>query len=148
MLKEDVLLAGEEAGGIATKGHIPERDGLWNILLIMEMLHDTGKSIDEILKEISDAVGVFSYFRLDLHLNRAKIDAVTNQLSNNPPTHFGDKKVSLVETLDGNKFYFNDDEWLMFRASGTEPLLRIYAESSSKEKALELIEMGSHYFGV
>lgn len=148
MLDEDVLLAGEEAGGIATKGHIPERDGLWNILLIMEMLHDTGKSIDEILKEIEDEIGAFDYHRLDLAISRDKIDGITEQLKNNPPTKFGEKEVSLHENLDGNKFYFNDDEWLMFRASGTEPLLRIYAESTSKEKALELIELGRGIFGV
>lgn len=148
MLKEDILVAGEEAGGIATRGHIPERDGLWNILLIMEMLQETGKSIEEILQEIANEVGEFSYSRLDLHLNRQKIDDITAALKDNPPSQFGDKEVSLKETLDGNKFYFNDDEWLMFRASGTEPLLRIYAESSSKEKTLELIELGKKYFGV
>lgn len=148
MLQEDVLLAGEEAGGIATKGHIPERDGLWNILLIMEMIHDTGKSIDEILSEINDAIGEFAYQRADLTIARAKIDKVLNQLVNEPPTKFGEKDVLTVETLDGFKFYFNADEWLMFRASGTEPLLRVYAESKTNEKALELISLGRDYFDI
>jgi phosphomannomutase len=148
MLKEDVLLAGEEAGGIATKGHIPERDGLWNILLIMEMLHDTGKSIDQILEEIEKEIGAFDYHRLDLTLTREQIDAISWELSANPPSHFGSKEVILHENLDGNKFYFNENEWLMFRASGTEPLLRIYAESTDKEKALALIELGRTFFKV
>jgi len=148
MLREDILVAGEEAGGIATRGHIPERDGLWNILLIMEMLQETGKSIEEILQEIADEVGEFTYSRLDLHLNKEKIDEITSALKNDPPTLFGDKKVAFKETLDGNKFYFNDDEWLMFRASGTEPLLRIYAESKSKESTLNLLELGRRYFDV
>jgi phosphomannomutase len=148
MLKDDVLLAGEEAGGIATKGHIPERDGLWNILLIMEMLHSTGKTMAEIQLEIEEEVGAFDYSRLDLSISRDKIDSISQQLKKAPPASFASKKVAVHESLDGNKFYFNDDEWLMFRASGTEPLLRIYAESSNKENALALIELGRNYFKV
>jgi phosphomannomutase len=148
MLKEDILLAGEEAGGIATRGHIPERDGLWNILLIMEMLQETQKSMEEIRNEITDVVGRFSYQRLDLPLNRTKIDEITERLKESPPIIFGGKKVAYKETLDGMKFYFNEDEWLMFRASGTEPLLRIYAESETKEETFHLIELGRKYFEV
>jgi phosphomannomutase len=148
MLEEDVLLAGEEAGGIATKGHIPERDGLWNILLIMEMLHDTGKTMDQIQKEIENEIGAFDYHRLDLSISRDKIDAITAELNSNPPIRFGDKEVWAHETLDGNKFYFNEDEWLMFRASGTEPLLRIYAESTDIEKVNELLAIGRSTFSI
>jgi phosphomannomutase len=148
MLKEDVLLAGEEAGGIATKGHIPERDGLWNLLLIMEMLHVSRKSIEEIQKEISDLIGEFYYFRLDLPLSQNKMDLIVSQLKESTPSHFGDKKVQKTELLDGFKFYFNEDEWLMFRTSGTEPLLRIYAESETKEETKALIELGRRHFGI
>ncbi len=148
MLKEDVLLAGEEAGGIATKGHIPERDGLWNLLLIMEMLHVSRKSIEEIQKEISDLIGEFDYFRLDLPLSQNKMDLIIQQLNEATPSHFGDYKVRRSEMLDGFKFYFNDDEWLMFRTSGTEPLLRIYAESHTKEKTRNLIELGRKHFNI
>jgi len=148
MLDEDVLLAGEEAGGIATKGHIPERDGLWNILLIMEMLHETGKTIEEILQEIAFEVGTFDYARLDLNIPRNKIEEITAALKNNAPTKFGNKEVSTHETLDGNKFYFNENEWLMFRASGTEPLLRIYAESSDIDKVNKLLSFGRSTFSI
>jgi phosphomannomutase len=148
MLEEDVLLAGEEAGGIATKGHIPERDGLWNVLLIMEMLHETGKTIHEILKEIAAEVGVFDYARLDLNISRDKIEEITATLKNNAPSRFGDHEVLTHETLDGNKFYFNENEWLMFRASGTEPLLRIYAESSDIDNVNELLSIGRSTFSI
>lgn len=148
MLDEDVLLAGEEAGGIATKGHIPERDGLWNILLIMEMLHETGKTIEEIIKEIEAEIGIFDYARLDLSISRDKIEEITATLKNNAPNSFGDKEVLTHETLDGNKFYFNEDEWLMFRASGTEPLLRIYAESTDINKVNELLRIGRSTFSI
>lgn len=148
MLTDDVLLAGEEAGGIATKGHIPERDGLWNILLIMEMLHTTGKSMEDIQKEIADEIGEFDYQRLDMHLSQDKMDRILHQLKNETPSQFGDKKVSLTERLDGFKFYFNEDEWLMFRASGTEPLLRIYAESSDTSATQALLLSGKKYFGI
>jgi len=148
MLKEDVLVAGEEAGGIATKGHIPERDGLWNILLIMEMLIENNTTIETVLKEIANEVGEFGYQRADLHIERSKIDQVINGLKKELPTQIEDRKIAFTETLDGFKFYFNDDEWLMVRASGTEPLLRVYAESETRKKAEKLIELGKKHFGL
>lgn len=146
MLKEDVLVAGEEAGGIATKGYIPERDGLWNILIIMEMLIENNITIEEVLKDIEDEVGKFDYVRSDLHIERSKIDQVIEGLNNELPTEIGGRKIAYNETLDGFKFYFNDDEWLMIRASGTEPLLRVYAESTNKAKAGKLVELGIEHF--
>ena len=148
MLKEDVLVAGEEAGGIATKGHIPERDGLWNILLIMEMLIENNTTIETVLKEIADEVGEFGYQRADLHIERSKIDQVIDGLKKELPTAIGNRKIAFTETLDGFKFYFNDDEWLMVRASGTEPLLRVYAESETLAKAEKLIGLGKKHFGL
>jgi phosphomannomutase len=148
MLKEDVLVAGEEAGGIATKGHIPERDGLWNILLIMEMLIENNTTIETVLKEIADEVGEFGYQRADLHIERDKIDQVINGLKRKLPEEIGGRKIAYTETLDGFKFYFNDDEWLMIRASGTEPLLRVYAESQNRKKAEEIIKLGKKHFGL
>ena len=148
MLNEDVLVAGEEAGGIATKGHIPERDGLWNILLVMEFLLDYNKTIEEVLDEIDQEVGGFGYTRSDLHLDRAKIDAVLSSLKKGLPQEIGGKRIEYTETLDGFKFYFNDDEWLMIRASGTEPLLRVYAESHTIGKAKELVSLGITHFGL
>ena len=148
MLKEDVLVAGEEAGGIATKGYIPERDGLWNILIIMEMLIENNITIEEVLKEIEDEVGKFDYVRSDLHIERSKIDEVIEGLKNELPTEIGGRKIAYTETLDGFKFYFNDDEWLMIRASGTEPLLRVYAESTNKTKAGKLVELGIEHFNL
>lgn len=146
MVEEDVLLAGEEAGGIATRGHIPERDGLWNILLVLEMLMESGQTIEAILSEIEDAVGAFGYSRTDLHVDRKTIDHLVNELAHKLPSTIGHRKIQKTETLDGFKFYFNDDEWLMIRASGTEPLLRVYAESHTKEEAKKIIQAGLRHF--
>jgi len=148
MLKEDVLVAGEEAGGIATKGYIPERDGLWNILIILEMLIENNTSIEKVLKEIENEVGQFDYVRSDLHIDRSKIDQVIDGLKNELPTEISERKIAYTETLDGYKFYFNDDEWLMIRASGTEPLLRVYAESTTKTNAGKLVELGIDHFNL
>ncbi len=93
-------------------------------------------------------MGEFDYVRSDLHIQRSKIDQVIDGLKNEIPSEIGNRKIAHTETLDGFKFYFNDDEWLMIRASGTEPLLRVYAESTNKTKAGKLIELGIEYFNL
>jgi phosphomannomutase len=140
MVTENVLLAGEEAGGIATKSHIPERDGLWNILLILEFLIEYDTTIEAVLKEIESEVGSFGYQRIDLPVDRETKENIIKQLKTRAPDHIGDKMVEKFETMDGFKFYLSDEEWLMIRPSGTEPLLRVYAESYSRKEAMFLIK--------
>lgn len=139
MIKEDVLLGGEESGGIAIKGHIPERDGIWMGLVIWEFMAKTGKSLKELVQEVYDITGNFWFERSDLHLKEEIKNEIVANCKNNVYKQFGDYKVQRVEDLDGWKFFFSDSEWLMIRASGTEPVLRTYAESSNKEKAFAIL---------
>ncbi|MFL5763007.1 MAG: phosphoglucomutase/phosphomannomutase family protein [Bacteroidia bacterium] len=140
MISEDVLLGGEESGGIAIKGHIPERDGIWMGLTIWEYMVKSGKTLDELIDEVYKIVGEFKFERSDLHLKEeVKVNIVEN-CKNNRYTAFGPYKVERVETIDGWKYFFGNDEWLMIRASGTEPVLRNYAESSTTEKAFEILK--------
>jgi len=135
MITEDVLLGGEESGGIAIKGHIPERDGIWIGLTIIEYMAKTGKSLDDLIKEVTKITGKFAYKRVDLHITEEKKQAILKNCRENRYTSFGKFKISRIEDLDGYKFFFNNDEWLMIRASGTEPVLRVYAEAATGAEA-------------
>ncbi|HET6244288.1 MAG: phosphoglucomutase/phosphomannomutase family protein [Bacteroidetes bacterium] len=140
MLKEDVLIGGEESGGIAVKGHIPERDGIWMGMVIWEYMAKSGKSLNELIEEVYEITGKFAFERSDLHLNEEIKNKIVNNCRNNNYSGFGNYKIERTENLDGYKYFFNDDEWLMIRASGTEPVLRTYAESETREKAFEILK--------
>jgi phosphomannomutase len=140
MITDDVLLGGEESGGIAIKGHIPERDGIWIGLTIWEYMAKSGKSLQELIKEVYDIVGPFSFERSDLHLHEDLKNEIVLNCENNIYRNFGDYKINKIEKTDGYKYFFNDDEWLMIRASGTEPVLRNYAESSSLKKVIAILK--------
>jgi len=140
MIDEDVLLGGEESGGIAIKGHIPERDGIWMGLTIWEYMVKSGKSLEELIQDVYDLVGAFKFERIDLHLKEdEKLSIIKNCESGNYKK-FGDLEVRKLETIDGFKYYFDNDEWVMIRPSGTEPVLRTYAESSTTEGAFKILE--------
>jgi len=142
MLKEDVLLGGEESGGIAIKGHIPERDGIWMGLVIWEFMAKSGKSLRDLIREVYDIVGPFSFERSDLHIREEVKQKVLQNCRQGKYNAFGNYKVSRVEDLDGYKYFFDNGDWLMIRASGTEPVLRTYAESSSREAAFAILKAG------
>lgn len=139
MISEDVLLGGEESGGIAIKGHIPERDGIWMGLTIWEFMAKSGKSLDDLIEEVYSIVGPFKYERNDLHISEALKQDVLARCKAGSFTAFGDLVVRQVETIDGFKFHFDNDQWLMIRASGTEPVLRCYAESDTLQNARAIL---------
>jgi phosphomannomutase len=141
MLQEDVLVGGEESGGIAVKGHIPERDGIWNGMMIWEMMVKTGKSLDELIQEIYALVGSFAFRREDLGLPESKKQEIIDKCFKRNYESFGGKKPIRIEDMDGWKYYFSANEWLMIRPSGTEPVLRIYAEAETPEEAKMLIDI-------
>ena len=140
MVSEDVLLGGEESGGIAIKGHIPERDGIWMGLTIWEYMVKSGKTLDQLIEEIYKIVGAFKFERSDMHLKEEVKVGIVENCKNNTYSSFGPYKVERIETVDGWKYFFANDEWMMIRASGTEPVLRNYAESASTEKAFAILK--------
>jgi phosphomannomutase len=142
MINEDVLLGGEESGGIAIKGHIPERDGIWMGLVLWEFMAKSGKTLNELIDEVYAITGPFSFERNDLHIREDIKQKVLTNCKSNAYNAFGKFKVSRVEDIDGYKYFFENGDWLMIRASGTEPVLRTYAESNSREAAFEILEAG------
>jgi phosphomannomutase len=129
MTKEDILVGGEESGGLAVKGHIPERDGVWMGLLVFEFMARTGKTLKGLVAEVYKEVGAFAFDRDDLHITEAQKQNVIKMCKNRAYTAFGRYKITGVEDLDGWKFVFGEEKWVMIRASGTEPVLRVYAQS-------------------
>lgn len=139
MVTEDVLVGGEESGGIAIKGHIPERDGIWMGLTIWEFMAKTGKSLKELIQEVYDITGTFWFERNDLHIDEATKTKVLTNCKANSYKEFGKYKVQRVDDLDGWKYFFDDNTWVMIRASGTEPVLRVYAEGATKQIAEDIL---------
>jgi phosphomannomutase len=148
MVTEDVLVGGEESGGIAIKSHIPERDGIWMGLIIFEYMAKSGKTLDELVQEIYALVGEFKYWRDDLHLPESIKQEVIANCKAGKYTKFGPYQVSKTETIDGFRYIFNDDEWLMIRPSGTEPLLRAYAESKTLDGAFAILKAAKEELGI
>jgi phosphomannomutase len=143
MLREEILIGAEESGGIGVRGHIPERDGILNSLLFLEAVVASGKTPTELVCEMHREFGEFYFGRRDLHTGVARGLALVESLATKPPASIGRHTVRSVETLDGTKLVFGDESWLLFRQSGTEPVLRIYAEATSKEMTHALLEQGS-----
>lgn len=142
MLREDILIGAEESGGIGVRGHIPERDGILNSLLFLEAVVASGKTPTELVSEMHREFGEFYFGRRDLHIEVARGLALVGSLATKPPASIGQHPVKTVETLDGAKLVFGDESWLLFRQSGTEPVLRVYAEATSKEMTHALLEEG------
>lgn len=143
MLAGDVLLGGEESGGISFKGHIPEGDGVIMGLLLLEIVAESGKTLFELIEELLEDVGPAEYERRDLRLARpVSKPRMVERLQQDVPSEIGGNKLVEVSTKDGVKFIFEDDSWLLIRPSGTEPVLRVYAEGRSKEMVKAMLAYG------
>jgi phosphomannomutase len=140
MVHEDVLAGGEESGGIAVKGHIPERDGIYDGLVLYEFMTKTGKTLKELCEEVYNIVGRFVYERNDLHIDNDIKNAIIKKASDGGYKQFGKYSFNRTESIDGIKYHLDNGGWVMLRASGTEPLLRVYAEGNSKEETLDILE--------
>jgi phosphomannomutase len=143
MMHEDVLIGGEESGGISFKGHIPEGDGPIMGLLLVEMIAANGGSLYEMVEDLQKEVGPVVYERTDLRLKApvAK-EKMTAMLIDNAPKSIGGESVVEVSTRDGVKYILADDSWLLIRPSGTEPVLRVYAEGRSQDMMKALLSYG------
>jgi phosphomannomutase len=143
MLKEDVLIGGEESGGISFKGNIPEGDGVLMGLLVVEMVAAYGASLRDLVNQLLNEVGPAFYERTDLRLKRPISKGVmTDKLINEAPAGIGGEGVSEIACTDGVKYIMADDSWLLIRPSGTEPVLRVYAEGRSPEMVRALLGFG------
>lgn len=148
MLKKDVLIGAEEANGIGSKLHlIPERDGVFNSLLLLEAVNSFGLKPSQLIEKIHSEFGSFYYDRIDLHIESPALGKeFVEKVKNNPPEEINGQKVKELQTLDGAKLVFEDESWLLFRGSGTEPLLRIYSEATSKENVKSNLTAGKSLF--
>jgi len=143
MLNEDVLIGGEESGGMSFLGHIPEGDGILMGLLLVEIVAESGASLHELLRELHKKVGPAYYQRTDLRLKHPVAKPlITRRLMENAPVYIGGELVTDVMDVDGIKYILKDDSWLLIRPSGTEPVLRVYAEGRSEEMVQELLGYG------
>ncbi|MES0342753.1 MAG: phosphoglucomutase/phosphomannomutase family protein [Anaerolineales bacterium] len=143
MLQDDVLIGGEESGGISFKGHIPEGDGILMGLLLTEMVAESGAPLDEMVADLLAEVGPAHYKRVDLRLARPIVkEQMVKQLAEDAPSSIGGVEISSVNTMDGVKYLLADDSWLLIRPSGTEPVLRVYAEARDPEQVSRLLEFG------
>lgn len=142
MQKEDILIGGEETGGVAFKGYIPERDGILSGLLLLEMMAMRHERLEDIIKDIDKEYGTYEYRRLDMRVPDEKKDRLMGYLKENPIKKVLDKDVAQMKDYDGYKFICKDGSWLMLRLSGTEPIVRIYAEAPNEQTALKMLEFG------
>ena len=148
MIAENALIGGEESGGFGYRGHIPERDGILSGLYILDFMVRTGKKPSELLKYLYNKVGTHHYNRTDINFPSEKRDAVVQRLSQLRPKEIDNTKVIKIDTVDGFRFRLNDGSWLLIRLSGTEPVIRIYAESDSVEHVERLLESGKKLAGI
>jgi len=137
MMETNALLGGEESGGFAVRGHIPERDGILIGLLFADMMVKSGKTISQLLAALEERVGPHAYARHDIHLPRDTYETdrkrVLDTLEHNEPNEVAGVAVQRVRSDDGFKFYLADGSWVLLRASGTEPLIRVYSEAADAD---------------
>jgi phosphomannomutase len=143
MMTGDVLIGGEESGGISFKGHIPEGDGILMGLLLLEIVATSQTSLGDLVADLLEEVGPVYYQRNDIRLQHPVIKSqMTQRLIEDAPSSLGGETVKEVVAVDGAKYILADDSWLLIRPSGTEPVLRLYAEGRSQEMVSNLLDYG------
>lgn len=148
MEKENALIGGEESGGYGFRGHVIERDGILASLYFLDLIVKTGKTPSQLLQLLYDKVGPHHFNRLDIKFNEAERKHIIEKIENYTPSQIRGVAVSHRDIFDGYRFVLNDTSWLLIRFSGTEPLLRIYAEAQSIERVNELLDTGKTIIGI
>jgi len=144
MLKGNFILGAEESGGIGFPGHVPERDGLLAGLMLLELLATERVSVNQMVARLEKQFGPHRYARVDIRFPLEKRAALMEFCKNNPPARLLRSPVAEIKSYDGVKFISEDGSWLMLRGSGTEPILRIYAETRSDADAQRLLKLGQN----
>jgi phosphomannomutase len=140
MLKRDILIGGEESGGIAVRGHLPERDGVLNSLYLADIIAQREQNLGELVRELEEEFGPHYYRRVDMEIDKADAHHVVEQVRNGALRSVADCKVLSLDDRDGVKMILGDSTWVLVRTSGTENVLRLYAEAPSREKVAALID--------
>jgi len=148
MIREKAIAAGEESGGYAFNRHIPERDGIVSGLFFLDMMIKTGRSSSELLEFLYNKVGPHYYDRLDVTIGGLDKQKILKRIAKSKPDYIANKKVLTIDTRDGFHFIFNDGHWLLVRFSGTEPLIRIYAEAEDPDTVQRLLQDGQTLLGI
>ncbi|MEM8858734.1 MAG: phosphoglucomutase/phosphomannomutase family protein [Chloroflexota bacterium] len=143
MMTDDILMGGEESGGMSIKGHIPEGDGILMGLLLLEVVADANRPLDELITDLLEEYGPAQYSRTDMKLSRpVEKKEMVNMLLEAAPKNIEGINVERLDTTDGVKYYLEDGSWLLIRPSGTEPVLRVYAEAPNDERVAALLGFG------
>jgi phosphomannomutase len=152
MMETNAILGGEESGGYAFRGHIPERDGVLSGLMMAAMIVDYGLPLSGILAHLEDLVGPHAYDRHDIRFPRdgyeERKEQIYSRMQQNQPRNLAGSKVVRIRDDDGFKFYLDDGSWVLMRMSGTEPLMRVYAEATTRERVEQLIAALENQSGV
>lgn len=148
LMEHDCVIGGEESGGYGFRGHVPERDGILASLFFLDFMLKAGRTPSQLLEDLYSRVGPHYYDRIDLSFAPEDRERIMGLLKQIEPEKLGGVRVRGKDTLDGFRFHLEDGSWLLIRFSGTEPLLRLYAESATLEKARELLEEGRRLVGL
>lgn len=148
MVEVDALIGGEESGGYAFHGHVPERDGILAGLYMLDMMVKTGKKPSELLAELFAKVGPHFYDRIDTHFDSERKAEIQNNVASARPQTIAGLKVTDIVTIDGHQFLMEDGGWLLIRFSGTEPVIRVYCETTHEDKVQTILEDGMHLAGL
>jgi phosphomannomutase len=148
MLEVDALIGGEESGGYAFRGHVPERDGILAGLYLLDMMVQLQRKPSELVELLFESVGAHYYDRIDTPLDPEKREQYKAQIKQANPEEIAGLKVSEIVTVDGYKFKLEDGGWLLVRFSGTEPIVRVYCETTSEDRVQAILETGLKLVGV
>jgi phosphomannomutase len=148
MLEKDILMGGEESGGLGVKGHIPERDGILMGLLLLEAMAVSGKGLRQMLNETMEEIGHFFYRRIDRRIEDSAKEELISRMKAQPPIEIDGRKVAGTNFSDGFKFIFENGDWLLIRPSGTEPVLRLYSEATTGDQVDRLLRAAGVIAGI
>lgn len=148
MLANDAMIGGEESGGYAFRGHIPERDGILAGLFLLDMMIAYNMPLSRIVEHLQDVAGPSYYDRVDVRFPAEKRTPILERFQGEHPKTIAGQRVTNVQTLDGYKYFLDDGSWLLVRASGTEPLIRFYTEARSPEEAQKILRAGQEMAGL
>jgi phosphomannomutase len=148
MIGEKAIMGGEESGGYGFRGHVVERDGILANLYFLDLMVSTGKSVSGLIEYLYSKVGPHHYKRVDVEFDESRRQAIIARVRDDAPGSIDNVRVVKVNTTDGYKFILEDNTWLLIRFSGTEPLLRIYTETDSPERAEKILKIGREIAGV